>query len=64
MNVAIDVTAGERERRLLVPLLLNRASWQDIFVGKWIAVSIFGVGRPVTVCRLGVSLQTLGASVP
>jgi sodium transport system permease protein len=44
MNVAMDVTAGERERRSLVPLLLNRASWQEILVGKWIAVSIFAVG--------------------
>jgi sodium transport system permease protein len=43
LNVAIDVTAGERERRSLVPLLLNRASWQSILVGKWIAVSIFAV---------------------
>ena len=44
MNVAIDVTAGERERRSLVPLLLNRASWQEILMGKWIAVSTYAVG--------------------
>jgi sodium transport system permease protein len=55
MNVAIDVTAGERERRSLVPLLLNRASWQDILVGKWIAVSIFAVGS-LTVTLAGFAL--------
>jgi sodium transport system permease protein len=55
MNVAIDVTAGERERRSLVPLLLNRASWQEILVGKWIAVSIFTVGS-LTVTLAGFAI--------
>jgi sodium transport system permease protein len=55
MNVAMDVTAGERERRSLVPLLLNRASWRDILVGKWIAVSVFAVGS-VTVSLAGFGL--------
>jgi len=55
MNVAMDVTAGERERRSLVPLLLNRASWQEILVGKWIAVSIFAVGG-LTVTLAGFAL--------
>ena len=55
LNVAIDVTAGERERRSLVPLLLNRASWQDILVGKWIAVSIFAVAS-LTVTLAGFTV--------
>ena len=55
MNVAIDVTAGERERRSLVPLLLNRASWQGILVGKWIAVSFFALGS-LTLTLAGFAL--------
>lgn len=35
MNVAIDVTAGERERRSLEPLLLNSASRLGMVIGKW-----------------------------
>jgi sodium transport system permease protein len=70
MNVAIDVTAGERERRSLVPLLLNRASWQEFLVGKWIAVSIFAIGS-LTVTLAGFVLvlardapESLAATAP
>jgi sodium transport system permease protein len=34
MNVAMDVVAGERERRSLVPLLSNPVSRLDIVLGK------------------------------
>jgi sodium transport system permease protein len=37
MNVAIDVTAGERERGSLEPLLLNPVSRLCFVAGKWIA---------------------------
>jgi sodium transport system permease protein len=37
MNVAIDVTAGERERRSLEPLLLNSAARLGMVLGKWVA---------------------------
>jgi sodium transport system permease protein len=40
MNVAIDVTAGERERKSLEPLLLNSASRLGVVVGKWAAACI------------------------
>lgn len=43
MNVALDTTAGERERRSLVPLLLTPAARQDVVIGKWIAASVFGL---------------------
>lgn len=37
MNVAIDTTAGERERGSLEPLLVNPASRAAIISGKWLA---------------------------
>jgi sodium transport system permease protein len=40
MSVAIDVVAGERERRSLVPLLCNPVSRLDIVLGKWLAVAV------------------------
>jgi sodium transport system permease protein len=43
MNVAMDAMAGERERRSLVPLLLNPVSHLDFVIGKWIATNVFGV---------------------
>ncbi|HEX2458434.1 MAG TPA: ABC transporter permease subunit [Vicinamibacterales bacterium] len=44
MNVAMDATAGERERRSLLPLLLNPTSRSDVVIGKWIAVTVFTLG--------------------
>ncbi|MBZ5726802.1 MAG: ABC transporter permease subunit [Acidobacteriia bacterium] len=43
MNVAMDTVAGERERRSLLPLLLNPLRRFDILLGKWLAVSLFSV---------------------
>ncbi len=40
MNVAIDTTAGERERGSLEPLLLTPAPRTALVVGKWLATSI------------------------
>lgn len=41
MNVAIDTTAGERERGSLEPLLLNPIPRWKLVVGKWVTASIF-----------------------
>ncbi|MBC7924627.1 MAG: ABC transporter permease subunit [Bryobacteraceae bacterium] len=41
MNVGMDVLAGERERRSLLPLLMNAVARRDVLLGKWIAVSCF-----------------------
>ena len=41
MNVAIDAIAGERERRSLLPLLMNPLRRRDVIVGKWMAISVF-----------------------
>jgi sodium transport system permease protein len=43
MNVAMDVMAGERERRSLVPLLSNPVSRLEIILGKWLAVVAFSM---------------------
>ena len=44
MQVAIDSTAGERERGSLEPLLLNPVSRGVLATGKWLAASLFGCG--------------------
>ncbi|HKP67431.1 MAG TPA: ABC transporter permease [Casimicrobiaceae bacterium] len=41
MAVALDMTAGERERQSLEPLLMTPARPGEIIVGKWLAVSSF-----------------------
>ena len=43
MNIAIDTIAGERERRSLIPLLLNPVPRADIALGKWLAVGLFAL---------------------
>jgi sodium transport system permease protein len=40
-EIAMDATAGERERRSLLPLLLNPIPRSELTLGKWIAVTIF-----------------------
>ena len=42
MQVAIDTTAGERERGSLEPLLLNPVPRIVLAAGKWLAASLFG----------------------
>jgi sodium transport system permease protein len=41
MSVAMDVVAGERERRSLAPLLMLPVGRGAIAAGKWLAVSLF-----------------------
>ena len=47
MQIAIDSTAGERERGSLEPLLLNPAPREALAAGKWLAASLFGCGAVV-----------------
>ena len=42
--IAIDMTAGERERGSLEPLLMNPVSRAALTTGKWLAVGIYGTG--------------------
>ncbi len=41
MNVAMDILAGERERRSLLPLLINAVPRPEVALGKSLAVSCF-----------------------
>jgi sodium transport system permease protein len=52
MNVAMDVIAGERERKSLAPLLSNPVTRLDVMIGKWLAVSAFAAGG-VVLCLMG-----------
>jgi sodium transport system permease protein len=64
MNVALDLMAGERERRSLVPLLLTPASARDVILGKWIACSLFGLtALAVTIAGCAGVLMIASASV-
>lgn len=44
MQIAIDTTAGERERGSLEPLLLSPVPRLVLAAGKWLAASVFGCG--------------------
>jgi len=41
MNVSMDVLAGERERRSLLPLLMTPLTRWQVTLGKWIAIACF-----------------------
>jgi sodium transport system permease protein len=43
LSVAIDVTAGERERGSLEPLLMNPVSSRELALGKWAVVMTYSV---------------------
>ena len=41
MAMALDLTAGERERQSLEPLLMTPARPSELVTGKWLAVTLF-----------------------
>lgn len=43
LNVAIDTTAGERERHSLEPLLVNPVARTALTAGKWLTTCLFGL---------------------
>ncbi|MEJ6684022.1 MAG: ABC transporter permease subunit [SAR86 cluster bacterium] len=43
MGIAVDSTAGERERKTFEALLINPVSRLQIVLGKWIAATLFSV---------------------
>jgi len=65
-GVAIDTTAGERERNSLEPLLVHPLSSRAIMGGKWLTVSIYGAMATLLVvlstaaCLKFISLEALG----
>jgi sodium transport system permease protein len=62
MNIAMDTTSGERERRSLLPLLLTPVSPRDIVVGKWMAASAFALAA-VAINLAGLTI-VLGTRAP
>jgi sodium transport system permease protein len=54
MNIAMDSVAGERERRTLLPLLMNAVNRSDVLAGKWLAVCVFAAG--------GLALNLFGSA--
>jgi sodium transport system permease protein len=67
--VAVDSTAGERERGSLEPLLLNPVPRQTLVSGKWLAVVAFNVGAfgltlaSILVVLNLIPLQNIGISL-
>ena len=67
--VAVDSTAGERERGSLEPLLLNPVGRQTLVSGKWLAVVAFTVGgfgltlASILVVLNLIPLQNVGISL-
>ena len=57
MSVAIDTTAGERERGSLESLLVHAAPTEALAIGKWLAAVLFNVAG--LVFMLGVSILVL-----
>jgi sodium transport system permease protein len=60
MYIAIDATAGERERGSLEPLLLQPVSSGILVMGKWLSTVVFGVlGGVLTLLCLTVAMHQL-----
>jgi sodium transport system permease protein len=60
MNLAIDSTAGERERGSLEPLLLNPVSRRSLVLGKWLATALAStIVALLTLVGLTLTIQYL-----
>ncbi|MFC1525999.1 ABC transporter permease [Candidatus Latescibacterota bacterium] len=58
LNVAIDTTAGERERASLEPLLVNPVARLHLVLGKWLAAVVFsGIGVCLTLTSVVLALR-------
>lgn len=68
VGIAVDATAGERERKSLEPLLVNPVLRSQIVLGKWLAAAVFSVIGLLLVLVLNlfalsqVPLEELGVS--
>ena len=63
-TMAMDMIAGERERRSLLPLLMNSVSRFEIVAGKWLAASIFAVGGLVANLLAFAAVLALASATP
>ena len=64
MNLAIDVTAGERERRSLEALLVSPASPRAIVIGKWLvtaSLAVVGVVATLAMARAVLHVDRIRA---
>ena len=60
MYIAIDATAGERERGSLEPLLLQPIPSSVLVLGKWLSTVVFGmIGGLLTLLCLSVAMHQL-----
>jgi len=57
MSMAIDATAGERERRSLAPLLAQPIHPAAVILGKWANAAVFGILGTVVTVVLGMALM-------
>lgn len=65
MHIALDVTAGERERGSLVPLLLNPVPRMHLIVGKWIGVASFALaGLALNLVAFTAIFEWRGVNAP
>jgi sodium transport system permease protein len=68
VGIAVDATAGERERKSLEPLLVNPVLRSQLIIGKWLAAALFSVLGLLMVMTLNmfalsqIPLETLGIS--
>lgn len=68
VGIAVDATAGERERKSLEPLLVNPVLRSRLVIGKWLAAVVFSVTGLVLVmsgnlyAMSRVPLEQLGVS--
>ena len=63
MAIALDVTAGERERQSLEPLLMTPARASELAIGKWLAVVTFNAAI-VVITLTGYYLTLRFAPLP
>lgn len=61
LAAAADMTAGERERRALEPLLAHPVGAFSIIFGKWLATSVIGVAGTGACVTGGLALLDLSA---
>jgi sodium transport system permease protein len=61
IDIAMDATAGERERRSLLPLLLNPVERSAVVAGKWLAVTAFALGALTLNCLATIAVLVLAA---
>jgi sodium transport system permease protein len=65
MYLALDATAGERDRGSLVPLLLNPIPSLQLVAGKWIAVGVFAVaGLALNLAAFTAVFEWSGIAAP